>query len=121
MKIGTIDVSEYIEPSGLSVSYAPKFGTSVTMADGSENKVVLGHTVTVSVPLKKVDDSVLYDIRAAVVTAGDIAIVCDGIPSFDNTAYKITGLKQTLAYKVGNENFWDIDVSVSCYVVSDSL
>lgn len=121
LKIGQTDVSEYIEPSGLSVAYAPKFGESVTMADGTEKKAILGQTVTVNVPLKKVGDTVLADVRSAVVTAGDIAISCDGVPTFEGVAYKITSFKQTLAYKVGNVNLWDLDVSVSCYVVSDGL
>lgn len=91
------------------------------MADGSENKAILGHTITVNVPLKKVGDDVLTAVRSAVVTAGDIAISCDGVPNYENTAYKISGFKQILAYKVGEVNYWDLDVAVSCYVVSDGL
>lgn len=115
--IGGVDVSEYLSPSDMQVDYANKYGDSITTDEGKEVAKIIGQEVTLSAKLNLVGDGVLGSIKSAVIGKQDIKISADGVPDGD---YKVTAFKQTLAYQT-DVRYWDINITLSCYVVSDGL
>lgn len=115
--IGSIDVSDYLSPSDMQVDYANKYGDSVTTDEGKEVSKIIGQEITLSVKLNLVGDGVLDSIKSAAIGKQDIKIQAVGVPDGD---YKITSFKQTLAYQT-NVRYWDINITLSCYIVSDGL
>lgn len=116
--LGGEDVSKFLPPSGLNVDYANKYSGEFTTAEGKEVKKIIGQTVTVTAELKMVDDESLQKLKTAIGTGVKYAVSGDEIPS--SSDYGTVSFKQTLAYKT-TVNFWDVSVTVSCYIVSDGL
>lgn len=115
--IGGVDVSDYISPSDMQVDYTNKYGDSITTDEGKEVAKIIGQEITLSVKLNLVGDGVLSNIKSAVIGKQGIIVQAVGVPDGD---YKITSFKQTLAYQT-NVRYWDINITLSCYLVSDGL
>lgn len=115
--IGGVDVSDYISPSDMQVDYANKYGDSITTDEGKEVAKIIGQEITLSVKLNLVGDGVLNAVKTAAIGKQDITVQAFGVPEGD---YKITAFKQTLAYQT-NVRYWDINITLSCYIVSDGL
>ena len=115
--IGGVDVSDYLSPSDMQVDYTNKYGESIPTAEGKEVSKIIGQEITLSAKLNLVGDGVLNSVKSAVIGKQDIKIAADGVPDGD---YKITSFKQTLAYQT-DVRYWDINLTLSCYMVSDGL
>jgi len=94
LKIGGIDVSEYLSPSEMQVDYANKYGDGITTDEGKEVAKIIGQEITLSVKLNLIVDDLLDSIKTAVIGKQDIKINAVDVPDGD---YKITAFKQTLA------------------------
>lgn len=115
--IGNVDVSEFLSPSDLQIDYANKYGEGITTADGKDVAKIIGQEVTVSAKLNLVSDDILANVKAAVIGKQKIKLSADEIP---NGEYKVTSFKHTLAYQTGVK-YWDINITLSCYLSSDGL
>lgn len=115
--IGGVDVSEYISPSDMQVDYANKYGESITTAEGKEISKIIGQEITISTKLNLVGDELLQNIKDATIGKRNVQINVEGVP---NGEYEIKSFKQTLAYQT-DVRYWDINITLSCYIVSDGL
>ena len=115
--IGNVDVSEYLSPSDMQVDYANKYGEVITTAEGKEVAKIIGQEITLTAKLNLVSDGVLNSVKTAAIGKQNIIINAEGVP---NGEYKISAFKQTLAYQT-DVRYWDINISFSCYIVSDGL
>ena len=115
--IGDIDVSDYLSPSDMQVDYSNKYGESITTNEGREVAKIIGQEITVSTKINLVGDAVLSAVKSAVIGKQNVQLVAYGVPEGD---YKITAFKQTLAYQT-DVRYWDINITLSCYKVSDGL
>lgn len=115
--IGGVDVSEYLSPSDMQVDYANKYGESIATTEGKEVAKIIGQEITLSAKLNLVGDELLKTIKTATIGKRNVKIDVEGLP---NGEYEIKSFKQTLAYQT-DVRYWDINITLSCYIVSDGL
>lgn len=120
LKIGEVDMSEYVERSSFNVSASPVYsGNTFTNVYGKEIKEYLGERISISTSFSLVPEHILQSLKNACILDG--VTIEYAAPDVQAAEFEHPSINCAMVMDDGDTTYWDVSLSAVCSLKSYGL